>query len=159
MILQLSVATLGIWSHVPVLMLPSRSSTPSLKSSQGTNRPSSSLSLRPSSRNTSRPGSSATQRPPSSLSVRPTSRTSVRPQSRFSQRTHSRHARSRLIPLCQTLVSQITRLRDESTEQQDADGESFREAVEYMVKALETSTINKAAVGVDMSIIDSRISG
>ena len=148
----------GIWSHVPLPMLPSRSSTPSLKSTQGSNRPPSSLSLRPSSRNTSRPGSSATQRPASSLSVRPTSRASVRPQSRFSQRTHSRHARSRLIPLCQTLVSQITGLRDESTER-DADGENFREAVEHMVKALETSTINKAAVGVDMSVIDSRISG
>jgi gamma-tubulin complex component 5 len=122
----------------------------SLKSTQGTNRPPSSLSLRPSSRNTSRPGSS--------LSVRPTSSASVRPQSRFSQRTHSRHARSRLIPLCQTLVSQITGLQDEGTEQ-DADGENFREAVEHMVKVLETSTISKAAVGVDMSVIDSRISG
>ena len=128
----------------------------SLKSTA--NRPPSSLSLRPSSRNTSRPGSSATQRPSSSLSVRPTSRASVRPQSRFSQRTHSRHARSRLIPLCQTLVSQITGLREEGTEK-DADGDNFRDAVEHMVKALETSTINKAAVSVDMSVIDNRISG
>jgi len=124
-------------------MLPSRKSS---------NRPPSSLSLRPPSRNTSRPGSSATQRPTSSLSVR-----SVQPQSRFSERTHPRYARSRLIPLCQTLVSQITGLR-ENTEQ-DADGENFREAVEHMVKALETSTINKAAVSVDMSVIDTRISG
>ena len=129
-----------------------------MSSLKATNRPPSSLSLRPSSRNTSRPGSSATQRPSSSLSVRPTSSASVRPQSRFSQRTHSRHARSRLIPLCQTLVSQITGLREEGTEQ-DADGDNFRDAVEHMVKALETSTINKAAVGVDMSVIDSRISG
>ena len=129
----------------------------SVKSSQGTNRPPSSLS-RPSSRNTSRPVSSATQRPPSSLSIRPTSRTSLRPQSRFSQRPHSRHARSRLVPLCQTLVSQITGLREEGTEQ-DAHGEIFREAVEHIVKTLETSTINKAAVGVDMSVIDGRISG
>ena len=47
----------------------------------------------------------------------------------------------------------------ENTEQ-DVDGENFREAVEYMVKleVLETSTINKAAVSVDMSVIDSRIS-
>lgn len=135
-------------------MLPSRNSNPSLKSTQGTNRPTSSLSVRPSSR----PGSSATQRPLSSLSVRSGSRASVRPQSRFSERTHSRHARSRLIPLCQTLVSQITGLQEEGTEH-DSDGETFREAVEHMVKALETSTINKAAVGVDMSVIDSRISG
>ena len=136
-------------------MLPSRSSNPSLKSTQGTNRPPSSLSLRPSSRNTSRPGSSATHRPTSSLSVRSASRASIRPQSRFSERTHPRHARSRLIPFCQTLVSQITGLRDE----QDPDGDNFREAVEHVVKVLETSTINKAAVGVDMGVIDSRISG
>jgi gamma-tubulin complex component 5 len=135
-------------------MLPSRRSDPSLKS---TNRPPS-LSVHPSSRNTSRPGSSATQRLLSSLSVRSASRASVRPQSRFSERTHSRHARSRLIPLCQTLVSKIAGLRDENTEQ-EPDGESFPEAVEHMVKALETSTINKAAAGVDMSVIDSRISG
>ena len=139
-------------------MMPSKSSNLTAKSSQGTSRPSSSLSLRPPSQNTSRPVSRTTQRPHSSLSIRPTSSASVRPQSRFSQRPHSRHARSRLIPLCQTLVSQITGLRDEGTEQ-DADGENFQEAVEHMVKVLETSTISKAAVGVDMSVIDSRISG
>ena len=102
-----------------------------------------------------RPGSSATQRPPSSLSVRSAS---VRPQSRFSERTHSKHARSRLIHLCQILVSQIAGLREEGTEH-DPDGESFREAVEHILKALEISTINKAAVGIDMSVIDIRISG
>ena len=132
--------------------------TYSLFSMSPSNRPSSSLSVQPPSQNTSRPGSSATQRPPSRLSARSASRASVRPQSRFSEWTHSRHARSRLIPLCQTLVSQLTRLQDEGTEQ-DPDGKNFREAVENMVKALEISTINKAAVGVDMSVIDSRISG
>ena len=140
------------WSHRSHVLFiqchPSMSNTNHLPSSLP----------RPPSRNTSRPGSSATQRPPSRLSVRSASRASVRPQSRFSERTHSRHARSRLIPLCQTLVSQFTGLRDEGSEL-DPDGENFREAVEHMVKALETSTINKAAVGVDMSIIDSRISG
>lgn len=138
-------------------MIPSRGSNLSAKSSQGASRPHSSLPSRPSSRNTSRPAS-ATQRPLSGLSIRPTSSASARPQSRFSQRPHSRHARSRLIPLCQTLVSQITGLQDEGTEQ-DVDGENFREVVEHLVKVLETSTINKAAVGVDMSVIDTRISG
>ena len=142
-------------SAIPKFM---RHSNLPAKSGQGANRPPSSLSSRPSSRNTSRPSSSATQRPPSSFSIRPTSSASVRPQSRFSQRPHSRHARSHLIPLCQTLVSQITGLRDEGIEQ-DPDGENFREAVEHTVKALETSTMNKAAAGVDMSVIDSRISG
>ena len=81
---------------------------------------------------------------PSSLSVRSArpSRASVRPQSRYSERTHSRHARS----VWQTLVSKITRQRDEGTEQ-DPDHENFQEAVEHMVRALEKSTINKAAVG------------
>ena len=90
------------------------------------------FSSRPPSQNMSRPGSSATKRSPSRLSVRSASRASVRPQSRFSERTHSRHARSRLIPPCQTLVSQFTGLRDEGSEL-DPDGENFREAFEHMV--------------------------
>ena len=136
-------------------MIPSRNSN---LSSQATNRPPSSLSSRPSSQTASRPVSRAIQRPPSSLSIRPTSSISVRPQSRFSQRQPQKHVRSRLIPLCQNLVSQITGLRDEDAEQ-NIGGQNFREAVEHMVKVLETSTISKAAVGVDMSVIDSRISG
>ncbi|KAF8956723.1 hypothetical protein BDZ97DRAFT_1925265 [Flammula alnicola] len=136
-------------------VIPSNSSNLSVKS-QGS-RPSSSLS-RPASRNTSRPSSSTTPRPASSLSIRPASSASTRPQSRFSQRPHSRHARSRLIPICQTLVSQITGLHEEGTEK-DVDGEEFRELVEYAVKNLETSTINKAAASVDLSVIDRQISG
>ncbi|KDR84121.1 hypothetical protein GALMADRAFT_219953 [Galerina marginata CBS 339.88] len=130
-------------------MIPSSSSNLSVKS-QGT-RPLSSLSSRPPSRN-------AGQRPASSLTTRPASSASTRPQSRFSQRPSSRQARSRLIPICQTLVSHITGLEEEGTEK-DVDGEEFREAVEYVVKNLETSTINKASVGVDLSVIDRQISG
>ncbi|KAF8961085.1 hypothetical protein BDZ97DRAFT_1921610 [Flammula alnicola] len=136
-------------------MIPSSSSNLSVKSHGS--RPSSSLS-RPASRNTSRPSSSTTPRPASSLSIRPASSASTRPQSRFSQRPHSRHARSRLIPICQTLVSQITGLNEEGTEK-DVDSEEFRELVEYAVKNLETSTINKAAASVDLSVIDRQISG
>ncbi|KAF8961118.1 Spc98 family-domain-containing protein [Flammula alnicola] len=136
-------------------MIPSSSSNLSVKSHGS--RPPSSLS-RPASRNTSRPSSSTTPRPASSLSIRPASSASTRPQSRFSQRPHSRHARSRLIPICQTLVSQITGLHEEGTEK-DVDGEEFRELVEYAVKNLETSTINKAAASVDLSVIDRQING
>ncbi|KAF9480708.1 hypothetical protein BDN70DRAFT_877276 [Pholiota conissans] len=136
-------------------MIPSSSSNLSTKS-QGS-RPHSSLA-RPISRNNSRPSSSAAHRPASSLSTRPLSSASTRPSSRFSQRPHSRHARSRLIPICQILVSQITGLQEEGTEK-DLDGEAFQELVEQAVKSLETSTINKATAGVDMSVIDRQISG
>jgi len=120
-------------------------------------------SIQSSSRNTSRPPSSATQRPPSSLSTRPVSSASTRPQSRFSNRPHSRHARSRLIPICQTLVSQITgihalRVGDDAGDN-DAEGDEFGELVEYAVKNLESSTINKAAASVDLSVIDRQMSG
>jgi len=116
-----------------------------------------------SSRNTSRPPSSATQRPPSSLSTRPVSSASTRPQSRFSHRPHSRHARSRLIPICQALVSQITGIHGlrvgDDAEDDDTEGDEFRELVEYAVKSLESSTINKAAASVDLSVIDRQMNG
>ncbi|KAF8204631.1 Spc98 family-domain-containing protein [Pholiota molesta] len=41
--------------------------------------------------------------------------------------------------------------------EKDAEGEAFQELVEYAVKSLETSTINKATAGVDMSAIDRQI--
>jgi gamma-tubulin complex component 5 len=109
------------------------------------------LSSRPSSRTTSR---TPVGRPSSSLSVRPTSSASTtRPQSRFSQ--HSRQARSRLIPICQKLVTQITGLKSDD----DPEGNTFREKVDYAVKNLETTTMVKSAASVGMDIIDRQISG
>ena len=136
--------------------MPSSSSTLATKS-QGN------IQSRPSSRNTSRPPSSATQRPPSSLSTRPVSSASTRPQSRFSHRPHSRHVRSRLIPLCQALVSHITGIDGvkvgNDAEDDDTEGDEFGELVEYAVKNLESSTINKAAASVDLSVIDRQMNG
>ena len=136
-------------------MIPSSSSNLSVKS-HGI-RPASSLS-RPASRNSSRFSSNTTPRPASSLSVRPGSSASTRPQSRFSIRTHSRHARSRLTPIIQTLVTQLTGFQEEGSEK-DADGESFQELVEYAVRQLETSTVNKVTTGADMHAIDKHIYG
>ncbi|KAH9482299.1 Gamma-tubulin complex component 5 [Psilocybe cubensis] len=134
-------------------MIPSSSSNLSVKSQP--NRPPSSLLSRPSSRNTLRPSSS--------LGNRPLSSASTRPGSRFSQRPNSRQARSRLIPLAQTLVNQVTGLEVKENGGEgvaDADDDDdFREAVEYVVRSLETSTINKASASVDMSVIDRQISG
>ncbi|KAF8897878.1 Spc98 family-domain-containing protein [Infundibulicybe gibba] len=108
-------------------------------------RPSSSLSLRP--------PSSASQRPVSSLS-RPISRTSTRPQSRVSLRPNSRHARSKIIPLCQRLVTQLTGLQERTDESDD-----YKTAVDFTVKNLEATTMNKAAAGVDMAVMDRQING
>jgi len=55
-------------------------------------------------------------------------------------------------------VTQITSLKEDGTDK-DVDGEDFREAVEYAVKNLETSTLNKAAASTDMSVVDRQISG
>lgn len=113
-------------------------------------RPSSSLS----NTNTSRPPSSALHRPPSALSNRPVSSASTRPHSRFSQRPNSRHARSRLIPFCQQLVTQITGLSEDG-----AAGDRFKNAFEYAVKHLDSTTLNKGAASMDMEVIDRHISG
>jgi gamma-tubulin complex component 5 len=135
-------------------MIPPSNSDLSAKSQWNNN------SSRPPSRNTSRPSSSATPRPPSSLSTRPLSSASTRPQSRFSQRPHSRHARSRLVPICQTLVSQITGIHGQRVgDGAENEGDEFGELVEYAVKNLENSTINKASASVDLSVIDRQISG
>lgn len=106
-----------------------------------------------------RPPSSLSHRPPSSLAVpRPvSSASSIRPHSRLSQRPQ-RHARSRLVPLSQALVTQVTGLRDEGTED-DFDGENFRTAVDFVAKNLEATTLTKAAAGMDMGAIDRQIRG
>ncbi|PPQ63136.1 hypothetical protein CVT24_005776 [Panaeolus cyanescens] len=136
-------------------MIPSSSSN--LSSKTNVSRPSSSLASRPASRATNRPSSrnsnSHGPRPQSSLTSRPVSVASTRPQSRFSQRPSSRHARSRLIPSCQTLVNLITGLTEEENE------EKFREAVEYAVRSLEMTTINKAAASVDLTAVERQIGG
>ncbi|KAJ7685534.1 Spc98 family-domain-containing protein [Mycena polygramma] len=111
-------------------------------------------SQRPASALSHRPPSSASQRPLSRASqARPLSSASVRPISRISQRPHSRHARSRLVPFCQTLVSQVTGLS-----YADEDG-NFQTAVEYAVKNLENTTMTKAATGVDMGVVDRAVHG
>lgn len=130
-------------------MIPSSSS--SGLSAPISSRPSSSLSV-------SRPSSSASHRPPSSLSTTRPSTSTVRPHSRYSQRPHSRHARSRLVPVCQTLIAQVTGLLEDGTPS-DEGGEKFRSLVEYAVKSLESTTIHKAAAGVDMGVVDRQISG
>ncbi|KAF7332696.1 hypothetical protein MKEN_00152800 [Mycena kentingensis (nom. inval.)] len=124
-------------------MLPSSSSGLSAPSGISHPRPMSALSQRPLSR--------TTQRPLSSMSNRPLSSASIRPGSRMSQRPHSRHARSRLVPTCQTLVGQVTGLREED--------EGYQPAVEYAVKSLESTTITKAATSVDMTIVDRQVYG
>ena len=58
----------------------------------------------------------------------------------------------RILPQCQALVSQISG-------NQDPESEEFKDGVETVVKKLETTTINKASASVDMSVIDSAISG
>ncbi|KAG6820688.1 hypothetical protein H0H93_013206 [Arthromyces matolae] len=95
----------------------------------------------------------------SSLSVnRPSSSASIRPLSRLSTRSgYARQSRSRLIPYAQTLVRQITGLDDDDAE--SSVSSKFRESVDYVVKNLETTTLNKGAASVDMSEIDRQIHG
>ncbi|KAG5648724.1 hypothetical protein DXG03_000071 [Asterophora parasitica] len=98
-------------------------------------------------------------RPHSSLSAyRPPSSASTRPLSRLSARSHARHARSRLIPLAQALVRQITGLDDHS-EADAATASDFREAVDFVVKNLEATTSSKGAASVDMKTMDRQIRG
>ncbi|KAF9450171.1 hypothetical protein P691DRAFT_665854 [Macrolepiota fuliginosa MF-IS2] len=123
-------------------------------------RPSSSLSQRNSS---SRPPSSASQRPQSSASTtrprssassaRPISASSGRPQSRFSQRTQSRLAKSRVNPFAQALVAQVTGLKE------DDDPDAFKKNVDYVVKSLESTTLNKGAASVDLGVVEKQIAG
>ncbi|KAI6122419.1 Spc98 family-domain-containing protein [Pisolithus thermaeus] len=103
-----------------------------------------------------RPHSRA-QRPSSSLSTpRPVSSASLRPQSRLSRpssrvsRPATRHT-ARLLPLCQSLVTQITRLSP------DNDAENFRIAVDFTLKNLEHAI--KGGVSTDMTTMDKQFRG
>lgn len=139
-------------------MIPSSSSGKSISSAGSGQRPPSSLSSRPpSSLSAPRPSSRVSHgRPPSSLTVRPPSAASTyRPHSRFSSRPPSRMARSRLVPQYQTLVTQVTGLKDDSGE----DGERLKGLSDHVAKQLDGTTINKAAASVDISLIDRAISG
>ncbi|KAI0375943.1 hypothetical protein BV20DRAFT_932428 [Pilatotrama ljubarskyi] len=100
-------------------------------------RPPSSAAIRSSQSAPLRPASSASVRPPSSASVRPISSASTRrPISRFSQRAPTRHA-SRLLPLCESLVSHLTGITPA------VDAEDFQAAAEYVARSLD-STIRPA---------------
>ncbi|EAU84459.2 hypothetical protein CC1G_01455 [Coprinopsis cinerea okayama7 len=114
-------------------------------------RPVSSLSVRPSS--SSRPSSSISQhRPSTSIGFRPPSSASHRTQSRLSFRPPSRSSRSRIIPQCQTLVTQVTGIEDQESD-------DFKDLVEYAYRQLEPTTISKPSASVDIEVIDRTISG
>lgn len=85
------------------------------------------------------------------MSNRPLSSASNRPHSRISHRPSSRQARSRLLPLCQALVTQITGLNEK-----DGDEETYREAVDYVLKNLEAT---KGSPGLDISVMNKQIRG
>lgn len=55
-------------------------------------------------------------------------------------------------------MTQTTRLKADGSEN-DPNGDVFRDKVDYAVKSLETTTMVKAAAGVDMSVIDRQIGG
>ncbi len=132
------------------------STTPTSRSrpASSLSRPSSSLSRPPSSAS-HRPASSASiTRPKSSASsVRPISASSGRPQSRFSQRTQTRHAKSRVNPFAQTLVTQVVGIKE------DDDPDTFKKNVDYIVKSLEGTTLSKGAASVDMALVEQQING
>ncbi|OJA18586.1 hypothetical protein AZE42_11191, partial [Rhizopogon vesiculosus] len=121
---------------------------------------SSSLSARPHSRALQqRPSSSLSQRPPSSASfARPVSSASLRPQSRVS-RPSSRISRpatrqsTRLLPLCQKLITQLTGLTPENDE------EYFRIALDFVSRNLEHATATKGGLSSDMATMDKRFHG
>ncbi|KAH0840303.1 hypothetical protein J3R83DRAFT_1313 [Lanmaoa asiatica] len=123
------------------------------------NTPTSTSSARPhSSSRVQRPSSSLSQRPQSSLSsARPVSSASLRPHSRISTRPNSRLSRpatrqsTRLLPLCQSLVTQVTALSP------DIDDENFRTAVDFVSKNLEYSI--KAGASTDMTAMDKHFRG
>lgn len=145
---------IGICSQVRAYATWSQSRRPSTMNSLSTpiTRPTSSASVRPSSSAQLRPPSSAsTLRPSSSLgSNRPISRLSQRPGSRLSRRPSLKQA-SRITPLTQALVTQITGITAES------DADNFRIATEYVIKNLETSIGGSS--GQDMSKMDQHFYG
>ena len=143
------------------------SSTAIRSSKSGPIRPSSSVAMRPPSSASVRPGSSASMRPASSASMRPASSLSVRPPSsastmrpgtsasvrrpvsRLSQRPPTRQS-SRILPLCETLVTQITGFTA-------ADQEVYQAAVDYTSKNLD-STVRPSA-STDYATIDRVMKG
>ncbi|KAI0650447.1 Spc98 family-domain-containing protein [Trametes meyenii] len=135
-------------SSVP--LRPSSSASTRAPSSAGV-RSSQSAPLRPTSSASVRPPSSASVRPPSSASLRPTSSASTRrPISRFSHRAPTRQA-SRLLPLCETLVSHLIGLTPA------VDAEDFQAAVEYVAKNLD-STVRPSG-STNFGAIDKTIRG
>lgn len=90
----------------------------------------------------------------STHSLRPHSSASTRPISRLSQRPQSRHARAnqaRLLPLCDKLVRQILGENTlDGEDERDREDERRRQVVDHVVKSVESTTLNKAAVGLDM---------
>lgn len=96
-------------------------------------------------------------RPSSSLSNhRPPSSASSRPLSRLSTRTNQRHARSRLVPLAQALVKQVTGFEETKGATEEL---AFRESVDFVVKNLEATTLSKGAVSVDIGAVEQQIKG
>ncbi|KAI6034851.1 Spc98 family-domain-containing protein [Pisolithus orientalis] len=125
-------------------------STPTSSHGSGLPRPHSRAQPRPSSSSShARPLSSlSTARPLSSASLRPQSRLS-RPSSRIS-RPVTRHT-ARLLPLCQCLVTHITRLSP------DNDPENYHIAVDFALKNLEHAL--KGGASTDMTTVDKRFRG
>ncbi|KAI0921184.1 hypothetical protein AcW2_006240 [Taiwanofungus camphoratus] len=114
-------------------------------------RPSSSASIHPFSGSHLRPSSSAsTVRPLSSASTRPSSRLTQRSISRLSHRPSSRQS-SRLLPLCQALVTQVAGLTSGNDE------ENFRTAVEFVSKNLDQTV--RPSASADMHTIDEHFLG
>ncbi|CAL1700277.1 unnamed protein product [Somion occarium] len=114
--------------------------------------PSVASSIRPSTSTGMRPSSSASSvRPATSASIRPSSRaTTASGSSRLTRRPSSRQI-SRLTPLYQSLVSQVTGVTAEEDE------EGFRSAVEYISKSLD-QTVKPSGTS-DLTNIDKHIRG
>ena len=115
-------------------------------------RPSSSASTRPpssASASAVRPSSSASSVRPSG-SARSDSRATHRPQSRVSARPSTRQS-SRLNPLYQTLVTNLTGLTA------DSDEDAFQEAVEFVSRNLDQTV--RPTGSVDATTADKTIRG
>jgi gamma-tubulin complex component 5 len=126
-------------------MVSTASSNPP-SSSRPLSRTSGSALQRPQSATDSRrPQSSlGLNRPASSLSAR-------RPLSRQSQRPHPQQSRSRLLPLCQTLVSQVSGAKN--------DDPKYSNLCENAFKSLESIFRTKVVATVDMTTVERQIRG
>ncbi|KAI0797115.1 Spc98 family-domain-containing protein [Abortiporus biennis] len=114
-------------------------------------RPPSSLSTRPSSVASTRPSSSASSaRPPTSMSSRPGSRMTQRASSRFSLRPTTRQS-TRLNPLYQDLITDLTGISPENDE------ENFQIALDFVAKNLDQTV--KPSGSADIGRIDKHIRG